>query len=245
VTEHDIDRAIEELGHARKAIQRPAAERLGDAARDDEAVRRRLVAELASVDPRRRWGAAYALARSEPAPAEAIPVLLDALASTDGDVRWASARLLTRAVQHAPRLIEDVRALVQAPSSLQRKMALYCLRDLGDRVDAKLLAAALGDSDAPVRLAAMSAAAMLLPRTPATADLLAALLGDPDPGVRRAAAATLGQVGVRTDAVARALEQACASGDAALERAATQALSRLGASGRTGARSRPPPRRPE
>jgi HEAT repeat protein len=245
VTEHDIERAFDELGHARKAIQRPAAERLADAAGDDASVRRRLVTELASADSRRRWGAAYALARSEPAPEEAIPVLLEALASTDGDVRWASARLLVRAVQHVPRFIEDVRALVRAPSSLQRKMALYCLRDLGDGADVGLLAAALNDADAPVRLAAMSAAAMLLPRTPATADLLAALVGDSDPGVRRAAAATVGQVGVRTEAVERALEQACGLGDAVLERAATQALSRLGASDPTAAGPRPRPPRPE
>ena len=245
MSEPDIERALDELGHARKAVQRPAAERLADAARDDATVRPRLVAELASVEPRRRWGAAYALARLEPAPEEAMPVLLDALASADGDVRWASARLLVRAVQHVPRLVADVRALVRASSSLQRKMALYCLRDLGDGAEVALLAAALADAEAPVRLAAMAAVAALLPPTPGTADLLAPLVDDPDPGVRRAAAATVGQVGVRTDAVDGALARACASGDAALERAAAQAVSRLAASGPTAGRSRPGPRRPE
>ena len=245
MTEHEIGRAFDDLGHARKAIQRPASERLADAARDDATLRPRLVAELASTESRRRWGAAYALARLEPAPEEAIPVLLDALASTDGDVRWASARLLTRAVQHVPRLAADVRALVRAPSALQRKMALYCLRDLGDRADAGLLAAALADGDAPVRLAAMSAAAIVLPRTPATAELVATLVEDPDPGVRRAAAATLGLIGVRTDGVARVLARARTSGDAGLERAAEQALSRLAASDPTAADPRPRPRRSE
>src|SRR5262249_44478064 len=188
-------------------------------------------AVLASAEPRRRWGAAYALARLEPAPVEAIPALLEALGSSDGDVRWASARLLTRAVGLVPALLADVRALVRATSPLQRKMALYCLRDAGDGGDQVLLAAALADGDAAVRLAALSAAAALLPRTAETADRLASLVADPDPGVRRAAAATLGQVGIRTPAVVRMLEAACASGDAALERAATQALSRLGAAG--------------
>jgi HEAT repeat protein len=247
VNESDIERAIDELGHARKAIQRPAAERLADAARGDATVRSRLVEQLASSEPRRRWGAAYALARLEPAPAEAMPALLDALGSADGDVRWASARLLTRAVQHVPRLIEDVRAIVRASSPLQRKMALYCLRDIGvdAAVDHGALAAALADEDAAVRLAAMSAVAALLPRTTHTGDLLAPLIADVDPGVRRAAAATVGQVGVRTDAVLRALESACASGDAALERVSSQALSRLGATDSVAAPSPPPPRRPE
>ena len=231
MTEHDIARALDDLGNPRKAIQRPAAERLADAARVDAMIRPRLVAVLASADPRRRWGAAYALARLEPAPVEAMPTLLDALGSSDGDLRWASARLVTRALGHVPALRADVRALVRATSPLQRKMALYCLRDAGDGGDQELLVAALADADAAVRLAALSTAAALLPRTMETADRLAALVGDPDPGVRRAAAATLGLVGIPTPAVARTLENARASGDAALERAATQALSRLGAAG--------------
>jgi HEAT repeat protein len=242
VTERDLEDALDQLGHARKAIQRPAAERLADAAREDAAVRPRLVAMLASAEPRRRWGAAYALARLEPAPIEAMPALLDALGSADGDVRWASVRLLTRAVQHVPRLIEDVRVLLRSSSALQRKMALYCLRDVGDGSEPGLLAAALADAESPVRLAAMSAAAALLPRTAATAELVVPLVGDSDAGVRRAAAATLGQIGVRTDSVVGALERAGASGDPALERAAAQALTRLGGSDSTAAPSRPRPR---
>jgi HEAT repeat protein len=245
VSESDVVRALDELGHARKAIQRPAAERLADAAREDATIRRRLVDQLASPESRRRWGAAYALACLEPAPVEAVPVLLDALASTDGDVRWASARILTRAVRHLPRLVGDVRALVRASSPLQRKMALYCLRDIGDATseDQGMIAAALADGEAPVRLAAMAAVVALLPRTAETADLVAALVDDTDPGVRRAAAATAGQIGIRTPRVARVLEGARESGDTALARAATQALSRLDATGATAAPSRPPPRR--
>jgi HEAT repeat protein len=231
VTEHDIARGLDELGHARKAIQRPAAERLAEAARADATVRSRLVAMLASAEPRRRWGAAYALTRLEPAPPEAIPALLEALGSADGDLRWASARILMEAARHVPRLVADVRALVRAPSSLQRKMALYCLRDLAGSADRVLLAPALADADPAVRMAAMAAAVVLLPRSAETADLLVPLVGDSEPGVRRAAAATVGQLGVRTEAVVRALEDASASGDATLERAAKQALSRLGATG--------------
>jgi HEAT repeat protein len=239
VTADEIDRDLDALGSARKAVQRPAAERLAEAAHGDAAVRPRLVAALASPDARRRWGAAYALARVEPAPAEAMPVLLDALASSDGDIRWASARILTAAVRHEPRHATALAALARAPSALQRKMTLYCLRDLAGAValDARaLIAPALADADAAVRLAAMAAAVVLLSRTPETADLVAALLDDADAGVRRAAAATLGQLGVRTPAVEQGLARAHASGDAALERAAAQALSRLAAGGPAAAR---------
>jgi HEAT repeat protein len=232
MTADDVERALAELGHPRKAVQRPAAERLADAARADARVRAQLVDELSSTDARRRWGAAYALARLDPAPAEATPALLEALGAHDGDVRWASARIVTEAARRMPGIADELCALVRAPSSLQRKMALYCLRDLGGGADRALIATALVDGDAAVRLAAMSAAAALLPRTADTADLVATLLADGDAGVRRAAAATLGRLGVRSDAVARALDAAVASEDATLARVAGDALSRLGASGR-------------
>ncbi len=245
MTAAEIAHALDDLGHARKAVQRPAAERLADAARADATVRERLVAVLGSTDPRRRWGAAYALAHLEPAPPEAVPALLEALASSDGDVRWAAARIVTRAMRHLPAVADQVRTLVQAPSPLQRKMALYCLRDSGAPADASLLGVALADADAAVRLAAMAAAAALLPRTDETAARLAPLLNDLDAGVRRAAAATLGRLGVRSDALVDALERARGAGDATLARVADDALSRLGATDRSAAaRSRPPHRRP-
>ena len=98
----ELAQALDELGHARKAIQRPAAERLADAARGDPSLRAPIAALLRSPDARRRWGAAYALAQLEAAPLDALPVMLEALGSSDGDVRWASARLLIRAAGHAP-----------------------------------------------------------------------------------------------------------------------------------------------
>jgi hypothetical protein len=235
----DVERDLAALGAARKAVQRPAAERLAEAARGDETLRPRLVAALGAPDPRRRWGAAYALARLEPAPTEAVPVFLEALGSSDGDVRWASARILTTVVRHDPRHAPALAALARATSALQRKMTLYCLRDLAGTapVDAgALILPALADPEAAVRLAAMAAAIVLLPRAPETADRIAALVDDADAGVRRAAAATLGQLGVRTATVERTLAAARASGDVALERAASQALSRLAAAGSGAAR---------
>ena len=231
MTAAEIERALVDLANPRKAIQRPAAERLAEAVRDEPSLRERIAALLSAPDARLRWGAAYSLAQVEPAPMDAIPVLLDALGSSDGDVRWAAARLVTRAARDVPRVADDIRRLVTASSPLQRKMALYCLRDAADVIalDSDLVTRALADDDAAVRLAAMSAMLLLVPRTAETADAIAALVDDRDAGVRRAAAATLGQLGVTTPAVEERLTRASASDDPTLTRAARQALSRLAA----------------
>jgi hypothetical protein len=229
MTPDELAQALADLGHARKAVQRPAAERLAAAARVDPAVRRTIAASLGSSDARRQWGAAYALALLDAAPLDAVPVLLDALGSSDGDLRWASARLLVRAVRHTAAIGERLIRLVGAASALQRKMALYCLRDLAGTVaiDGGAVVAALRDVDPGVRLAAMAAAVAILPRTADTAERVGTLLDDADVGVRRAAAATLGRIGVGTPALAARLERAVGAGDPALARAARQALSRL------------------
>jgi HEAT repeat protein len=232
MTSDERDRAFAELGHARKAVQRPAAERLAAAAREDAAIRAALATRLASSDSRERWGAAYALAHVEPAPRDAMPVLLDALASSDGDVRWAAARLVVRAIRHEPELAALVPPLVGAASPLQRKMALYCLRDLAAAVavDGTGIAPALGDVDPAVRMAAMAAALVVLPRTADLAERIATLLDDGEPGVRRVAALTVGQLGIATPAVVGRLDAATSSGDATLAKTARDALSRLDAS---------------
>src|SRR5947199_72684 len=112
----------------------------------------------------------------------------------------------------------------------QRKMALYCIRDLGaPSTDAEgVAAAALGDPDVGVRLAALSTLpAVAVDRVTASRRLLS-LLEDPDGGVRRAAAVALGELGTNSEEVVAALRAAAASEDASLKRAAERALRRLG-----------------
>jgi HEAT repeat protein len=229
-TPGEVERWLVELGDARKAIQRPAAEALADAARATVGLRARLVDVLGSADGRRRWGAAYALARLETVPREAVPTLLEALGSADGDLRWASARILVRAAEEAPELGDAIRGMVAAPSPLARKMALYCLRDLGAKaaIPIDAIVRTLEDTDPAVRLAALAAISALHPGADA-ADHVAARLADVDAGVRRAAAATLGQLAVRTPTVEAALATAVSADDPALVRVARAALSRLGA----------------
>jgi hypothetical protein len=225
----EVEALLAALGDARKAVQRPAAEALAAHARRSPEVRSRVAALLASEEPRRRWGAAYALAAAEASPADAVPALLEALASPDGDLRWASARIVVRMTRAMPALREALRALAGGADAGGRKMALYCLRDVAVREAASDAAAtaALADGDPAVRLAALAALPAVTPDAAAAARRATALLADGDGGVRRAAAVCLGLLAADGAEVRAALGRAAASADAALARAARGALSRL------------------
>jgi HEAT repeat protein len=221
---------LDALGADTKAVQRGAAEAVAALARAGQDVEELLGTALADPAPRRRWGAAYAWSRLGRVPSACLPVLLDALGAHDGDLRWASAAILRdHGGGHA--LEPALRALLGSSNPLQRKMALYSLRDLNVRGSALEgeLRSALADPDAAVRLAAMSALAGLADDRPAAAVALLLRLEDADAGVRRAAAAALGRLGVASPGVTRALRRALVGGDPSLSRAAAGALAALGA----------------
>src|SRR6185369_11482334 len=95
-------------------------------------------------------------------PPAIVPVLLDTLGAEDGDLRWAATAILLGLSDRAA-TVAGLRGLLDAGNAAQRKMALYCLRDLGIRSpDAEAAAIrALADVDQGVRLAAMAALARL------------------------------------------------------------------------------------
>jgi HEAT repeat protein len=230
----DVLRALAEcLGSRHKLIQRRAAQAFASLSASGVAVRDVLLATLLSRAQQQRWGAAYALSLLSAPPWEALPVLLECLGIDDGDVRWAAADILVRMRVEGDAL-DELRVLSSTGTAVQRKMAAYCLRDLGTRLPAveQTLLAAVEDADPGVRMAAMSALARLSSDRVAVAQRLVRLLGDPDPGVRRAAAATLGAVGQRSDTVLTALRAAAASPDRSLRRAAERSLRRLAGDGR-------------
>jgi len=219
------------LGASTKAVQRAAAEALAAVGRAGEgAVEQLLARALVDGDARRRWGAAYAWALLGPVPHACLPVLFDALGADDGDLRWASAAIL-RELGPRDEVVAALRGLLGSANALQRKMALYCLRDLAPPdagLDANLLDA-LDDGEPAVRLAAMAALAHLAIDREGAGRALVARLDDAEPGVRRAAAAALGRLGLASPGVTAALRQALAAGDAALARAASRALAALDA----------------
>jgi HEAT repeat protein len=217
------------LGHPAKTVQRPAADAFRALAEHGIAVEPLLIAALDAADPRLRFGAAYALARLGPPPAAALPALLAALAIDDGDVRWAAAEILGR-TEPRTATIAGLLPLVSTGNAPQRKMALYCLRDLeaaSEEVERAALAA-LNDPDGGVRLAAMATLTRLArSNRSAAADGILKALHAEDPRERRAAAAALGDLGLSTDAVRTALETAAKSEDASLRRAAERSLRKL------------------
>jgi HEAT repeat protein len=229
VAPEELDALVECLGDAAKAVQRAAAEAFVPLAARGVDVGAVLERALVAGDPRRRWGAAFALALLGNAPASVLPVLLDALGAEDGDLRWAAAAIVGR-VRDRTLLCAELRRLAAGGNAAQRKMALYCLRDLDLRapeVEAAVVAA-LEDQAWDVRLAAIAALARIaIDRAGAAVRLVRALASD-DVRVRRAAAAALGALGETSAVVLRALEAAAAAGDPSLRRAAGAALRLLG-----------------
>jgi HEAT repeat protein len=217
------------LGHVRKAVQRPAADAFATLGAAGVDVAPALDRALASPVARQRWGAAFALSLIGEPPARTLPVLLETLGEDDGDMRWAAAAILLRLTDRAG-LVASLTDLVAGGNAPQRKMALYCLRDVGARFPAveRVVVSALDDDDEGVRLAAIAGLARLaLDRGAAAGRLIAALEAE-DERCRRAAAAALGALGERSDRVIAALRAAAAAPDPSLVRAASGALRALG-----------------
>ena len=218
------------LGADRKAVERPAAEAFAALAARGVPVDEILLGALASPLPRRRWGAAFALSLAGDPPPATLPVLLETLGADDGDLRWAAAGIVVRLQHERAALVESLRALVASGNAAQRKMALYCLRDLEARTPAveQAVLHALGDADRDVRLAAIATLARLALDRGGAAERLVHALETGDERVRRAAAAGLGALGERNAPVLAALRAASASPDPSLRRAAEGALRQLG-----------------
>ncbi len=235
--EASLDALISCLGASRKVIQRRAAEAIAATALHDARVVEKSRAMLSHHDPRAQWGAAYALglvSLDDALDSRAMPVLLNTLASNDGDVRWAAAELIVRLGRKNPEAVsKQLIELAENGNLNARKMALYCLRDVGGPPD-QLLAVAescCGDHHTLLKMAALSLITRIHDVGDRAATLAIRLLqGDPDGGVRRCAAVALGHLGNRSPFVTDALRRAAnAEGDIYMKRAAQGALTRLGA----------------
>ena len=236
--ERVLDALIRCVGANRKVIQRRAAEALAAIALHDARVVEKLRATLSHSEPRMRWGVAYALGAITLDGAldlAAMPNLIEALSSNDGDVRWAAAELVVRlGKEHREAVSNRLIALAQSESLNARKMALYCLRDVGGPRE-ELLAVAencCADHHSIVRMAALSLLARIENSGErAVARAIRMLEDDVDAGVRRCAAVALGHLGNHSTPVTEALVRAAnLNGDLSMQRAANGALARLAAS---------------
>lgn len=183
--------------------------------------------EAALVEPPfdRRWICAFALARSGRYGGEISKVAVEALGEPDGDVRWAAAEILCHPNSQASDLVVEA---ASDENSARRKMALYCLRDLGI-AEMPIVYDALRCEDAGVRLAALAAIPSLARADArATRETIRCMRQAGEPGVRRAAAAILGRLQGDVQAAREALLEAAGDkSDPHFARAVAGALERL------------------
>lgn len=225
----DICRSLLQcLGHNQKNVQRAAAAHLIHFAPNQPEIFTALTHTLSDPDSRIRWTAAFTLSQLDLPGPSPLPVLIENLGHQESDLRWAAATaLLHLAEQHRQAVVSAMIRLVYADNAVQRRMALYCLRDLGQtghEAQAAYLAS-LNDADAMVRLGGLSCLGKLrLTSVTVRETMLRLLLNDPDMGVRRSTAVTLGQIGDSNPAVLEALRAASRDADTSLHKAAARAL---------------------
>lgn len=177
------------LGHRRRTIQRTAAEVLARWASVTPEIQPRLLRLLGASDFHSRWEAAFTLAKIGPAPAM-LPVLIETLGQSDSDLRWAAESILVELARRSRETRDALVELAGAGSPVQRKMAIYGLRDLDDPDEGfcEVLVAQLKFPDSGVRLAALAALVRLFARSPEVLQAVAVVAQqDPDGGVKRAA----------------------------------------------------------
>ncbi len=137
-----------------------------------------------------RWPVAYALGQITRPSAACLEVLVRGLGSGDQDVRWATQLLITDRGRRFPEVGSRLEALLGEGSATQRRMAVYCLRDIGAAAGLPaVFLQALHDPEPLVRVAVITS----LTKAPAAGAraldaLRAAAADDPDTRVRNAAA---------------------------------------------------------
>lgn len=185
----DAGRLVGLLASDRKTLRRLAAGALATALKDGDLEADFAEDLLAHPLPAIRWGAAFAMARAGIGGARVLAAAIAALASDDGDVRWAASSMLVAAAKRDAGMADTLRALARGGAAVERKMALLTLAEAG-RCDADTACRALADDDALVRIAAITALGRASEASGAVLEALASVAGrDADEAVRRSATA--------------------------------------------------------
>jgi HEAT repeat protein len=222
-----LDLLIQALDQPDKKAVREAVEALIPMAKGVRNVAARLCAALDAAPAEKRWPVAYVLAHLSPLSTPCVDALKGALGLSDPDIRWAVALLLVRlAKKPEPAVAAHLINLLHSGSPTQRRMAVYCLRDIGaqDLLGAALQHA-LADSDPLVRVAAVTSLKAFPGIGRAATDQLLRLVSeDLDSRVRASAALALARVGAPGEKILATLDDAVHSADAKLAKAARAAL---------------------
>jgi HEAT repeat protein len=221
---------IEALDDPDKPKIRAAVDALITLASKDRAAREAMEQALADGQQKNLWALAYVLGHLPQPSGATIRTLLAGLDHREPDIRWAMALLLVRMAGSTPSIVDLLTELCRTGSPNQRRMAVYCIRDL-QLADAATLEALLGasaDAEPAVRVAAVTSLRTRNDPSRRTCDrLLQLFLTDFDVRVANAAAVCLAQLGLESDEFLTALRVA-ANGEHPMRRkAAAAALSLL------------------
>jgi len=218
---------IAALDHPDKPTIRAAVDKLIALAQTSVELRDALAQRLSESDHRNYWPVAYVLGHQSQPSGVVIRTLLNALDHREPDIRWANGLLLVRMARREPAVVTLLIELCETGSANQKRMALYCLRDLA-LTDAESRAAmmkALEDQEPSVRVAAVTSLKIRTDVDIAVRQkLLATYLQDTDDRVRNAVAVILATLGSPDEEFVRALTQASKSGNSQIRKSADAAL---------------------
>lgn len=228
-SERDVTALIADLERSEKPIVRAAVDALISLAESSAEAQSALHRKMGNPQVKNSWALAYVLAHLPQPPRDVIQRLLDTLDHREADIRWAIGLLLVRLARTDASITQELLRRCTAGNPLQRRMAIYCVRDLNlqDAASEQVLFVALRDPDPTVRMAAAAGLKRRNLDLRGKDALLAVFLEDPDNRVRSVAAVTLAQIGAPSERFLRALNLAESSDDEQIRRAAKAALSLL------------------
>jgi hypothetical protein len=226
----EIADLIAALDHPDKPTMRAAVDKLIALAETSETLRQVLHDRLSEADHRNYWPVAYVLGHQAQPSGVVIRTLLSALDHREPDIRWANGLLLVRIAQQVGAVVPLLIELCATGSANQKRMALYCLRDLAlnDEQSRAAMVKSLEDQEPTVRVAAATSLKVRIDVDAAVRQkLLAAYLHDADDRVKNVVAVTLASLGSPTEEFVQALNQASRSGNGQIKKSADAALKML------------------
>jgi vesicle coat complex subunit len=221
---------IADLDHPDKPTLRATVDELIVHATNSEPVRETLDQRLNEPGHKNYWPAAYILGHLPQPSGVAIRTLLQTLDHREPDIRWAISLLLVKIAKREGSVVNLLIDLCHDGTANQRRMAVYCLRDLelNDAASLQAIIGLLSDADSTVRVAATTSLKSRSDENERVRQaLLDSYLNDGDIKVRNAAAVTLASFGAPSEDFLRALKEAAESDNAQVRKAAAVALGLL------------------
>src|SRR5215471_20392503 len=187
----------------------------------------RLEALLSSAAEENRWPIAYVLGTLSHPSSLCLEALLAALDNNDPDIRWAITLLVGRLGKSSPLLVERLLDLGRNGTAQQRRMVIYCLREMDPSAAVfwRAVQQAVHDAEPLVRVAAVTSIKLCpVPERESVDLLMGALHWDPDIRVQCAAAIALAYLRDPADTIRAALDEALHSNNLQLQKACRAAL---------------------